>query len=635
MKKLTHILVALVVTFAAVLSLSACGKNPVESATVSGLALSVAKGDTLDTSKVVVTAKYKKGDTKTFSGDDLSFGTFSTAEMGTATLTITIDPENYSFDVSIKVVASEADVNAISQLESELVKEYNANRLSTGEYETFAHNNITLRAGTMNPFHFRLKTAGIAADGETLIENIANVRTIVKVELKDGGNYRELTGTELETYVKVETINAVLDFEDAAAGKTFRITVTAANPDEGYETANYSFSAVLDVINGFNVYDTVDLSVYDNYHVSGNIYRHDKDFYKNGWDSFHQQVRDRYGIQDLSTIKTLILQDDIEIDRWNVRDDAFWHTTDANYAQYQRLTDQTLLNTPHNVDNQGLFQRTIAPGEQFTMIGNYFAIDIQKLPKMVVYDEEDYIDYSGNQAMTGYFSLFKTDPSEYFQLHTDEHDTYIKYETMSFIGNGQMSADVRNSGSVLLMKHDVVDFYGYNTVANNFYTTYYFAVGNPNNDYDGHYEVRDCKAYNSYTSAIYIWGGEETNLINSEFRNSGGPAILADCLIDDETKNNDNADRYMASVHPDKVHANMSYAGNLSPIVNIINTTLEAKASGHEPWYTEYDAGSAVGLMAMLGDCLTGNGFFADTKGGDLTAGRDAFSNGSGGNAGI
>ena len=600
MKKLTHILVALVVTFAAVLSLSACGKNPVTSATVSGLALSVAKDSVLDTSKVVVTAKYKKGETKEFSGDDLTFGSFSTAELGTKELTITIDPEDYSFTVSIKVVASEADTNAITQLESELVKEYNANRTATSEYEDFVHDDITLRAGTLNPFHFRIHAAGIAADEETLLPTVSDVRTKVAVKEKTGTTYSsQLDATTLANYMTINDINAVIQFKDAAIGKTFNFTVTAANPDEGYETANYTFSVDVEVIKGFNVYDIVDMSVYDNVNVHGNTDRgswiKDTD---TGWTPYHNQVKTRYNMtdNDIAAIDTLILQDDIEVTAENIRQDALWDEADADYNTLKTLTDQTLKGTPHNSDNKGIFQRVIKTNENFSVIGNYFAVDISRLPKMVVYDDEDYVNYANDAAMTGYFSLFKTDPAADFQF-TAEHDTSITYETMSFIGNGQMSADVRNSGSVLLMKHNEVNLYGYNTIANNFYTTYYFALGNPNNPNDGEYLVEDCKAFNSYTSSIYIWGGENITLMNSVFKNSGGPAILADTF----SKEDGRADDYDEASETMFIYD----SGDIAPTINIVNTVLEALASGQEPWYNEYNAGQAVGLMAMLGECLT------------------------------
>ena len=611
MKKLSKFLVALIVTFMAAFSLTACGKNNVTRATVSGLDLAVAKGETLDTSNVVVTAIYKNGDTKDFSGEDLTFGTISTEELGSQDLTITINPVDYSFTVQIKVVATEADVNTISQLESELIKEFKSNRTATGEYEDFVHDDKPLRAGTQNPFHFRLKAAGVAADGETLLPDVRNVRTNVKVELKEGSSYTELTGATLTNYVAVETINAVLDFTDAAIGKTFRITVAAANADADYEESNYTFTQEVDVIKGFNVYDIDDMSVYDNFNVVGDpsISKEDRGSWikdsDRGWTDNHNRVKAKYGLTNFDDIDVLLLQDDIVITQSNIRQDALWDSADNDFGTLQALTDLELAGTPHNSDNRGIFHRRINIGEQFKVIGNYFAIDISQLPKMVAYDDEDYINYEAGRSMTGYFSLFRTESARTandksaLQFTTSEHNTSIEYDTVSFIGNGQMSADPRNSGSVLLMKHDEVNFKGYNTIANNFYTTYYFALGNPKNPNDGQYEVRDCKAFNSFTSSIYIWGGENINLINSTFKNSGGPAILADSFAWADGRAND----YDGDEACDAYRVT---GQDIYPTINVINTELVALASGQEPWYNHYGAGTAVGLMALLGNCLTG-----------------------------
>ena len=144
-------------------------------------------------------------------------------------MTITIDPEDYSFTVSIKVVASEADTNAITQLESELVKEYNANRTAKSKYEDFVHDDITLRAGTLNPFHFRIHAAGIAADEETLLPTVANVRTKVAVKEKTGSTYSsQLDAATLANYMTINDINAVIQFKEAAIGKTFNFTVKSS-----------------------------------------------------------------------------------------------------------------------------------------------------------------------------------------------------------------------------------------------------------------------------------------------------------------------------------------------------------------------------------------------------------------------
>ena len=119
MKKLSHFLVALVICLTTIISLSACGKDKVVSAKVTGgLPVRMVLNDELDTSDVTVKATYESGDTATFTSDELEFGEFKTNNAGVFDLEITIKSEDYSFKYAIEITADEADVNAINKLES-------------------------------------------------------------------------------------------------------------------------------------------------------------------------------------------------------------------------------------------------------------------------------------------------------------------------------------------------------------------------------------------------------------------------------------------------------------------------------------------------------------------------------------
>ncbi len=607
MKRLSKFIIALVLTLVAGFSVSACGKNEVTSAKViSGLDYSIVRNKTIDTSNVKVMATYSKGDTKTFTSSDLSFSEISTEELGEQTLTITIDPENFKFDVKINVVATEADVNAITQLESELLTEFKANRsIDANSKEGFYDQTQPLRVGDDNAFDFRLKVSGIATDGNTLIEDIQSVRTIVKVEMKEGNDYVELTPTStpaIETMVDVNSINAVLDFTEQAIGHDFRVTVTAKNPDEDYDLTSYSFTANLTVIDGFNVYDATDLSIFDNYNVEGNA-RNDYAYKGSGWTAYHEIVKSRYNMTDdqIKAVKTFIFQDDIEITAENVREDVFWKEGQSNYEEKQGYTNQTLAGTPHNSDGKGIFQRSFEDGEQVSIVGNYFAINASTFPLMVVGYDEDGVncDTEGNgEGITSYFSLFRCEPKEKedrgnLTTRNCGAGTKMTYDTLSFIGNAPVSGDVRKSGGLCLMKHRVMDLYGYNTTAQNFYITYYFDLGNPNlneetGKYDnGNFVVEKCKGYDSYQSLLYLYGARFTTIIDSEFKTAGGPAILIDSLEND-----------------DEIY---EYDGRLGPVLNLVNSTFESLVSGEEPWFNEYNAGTAVGLISLYDKFLRGD----------------------------
>lgn len=612
MKKLSRICLSLLVMFSVAFSLTACGKKVVESATVSSISLSVVKGDEIDTSKAVVTAKYKKGGTKTFSGKDLEFGELDTSELGNQQLSIKIVPENYTFNVTIRVVASEADVCAISQLESELLAEYHANRTNNGEYEKFEHKTEPIYVGNKNPFHFRLKAAGIGADGETLVPTVENVRTVVTVEQKIGdNNYQLLTGDELDAVVTIDTINAKFKFKETVDGTTFRIKVAAANPDTDYEESNYSFTTEVVVINGFNVYDTIDLSVYDNFNTSA--YNHLADpeyegyeYAHDGWKPYHDQLKARYGYTDaelnalLRDSLTLIFQDDIELTTDNVRSDFFWTEDDADYSAYEDASEDVVLGTPHNITQYALFYREVDNGEQFKVIGNYFAIDASRIPLMVSCEQDgpdSYVDYANEKGMTAYTAVFRTAPTN--GAVVTNPNTKVEYRNMAYIGNGEMSPDPRVSGALLLMKHDEINFYGYNTVANNFYMSYYFAYGNPDKDCtaDGDYTIEDCRGFNSYSSLICLWGAEKTNIIGSTFKASGGPAILACCDVE--------VNMYSEATVPELYRTAEKIM--LPPTINLIDSVIESRLSGKEGWFNTYPgSGALVGGVAAMGASVEG-----------------------------
>lgn len=621
MKRLSKFIIALVLTLVAGFSVSACGKNEVTSAKViSGLNYSVVRNETIDTSNVKVMATYTKGGSKTFESSDLSFSTIDTSEIGEQKLTITIDPENFKFDVTINIVATEADVNTITQLESELLKEFNANRsIDSSTKEGFYDQNQPLRVGDDNPFNFRLKVSGIAADGKTLVEDIQSVSTVVKVELKIAeNNYKELTAdTEpaIETMVNVNSINAVLDFTNKAVDHEFRVTVTAKNPDEDYDLANYSFTADLTVIDGFNVYDTTDLSIFDNYNVEGN---NNRDYYHSadidghnyggsGWTPYHESVKSRYNMTDaqIKAVKTFIFQKDIDVTAENVRADAFWTGAQVNASSKSDNTSENMVGTPHNDDGIGIFQRSFEDGEQVSIIGNYFAINASTFPLMVVGSGDDGVNCDADgkgQGITSYLCLFRCEPKvKDGNTYNCNAGTKMTYDTLSFIGNAPVSEDVRKSGGLCLMKHRVMDLYGYNTTAKNFYITYYFDLGRPETNTDGGYDngnfvVEKCKGYDSYQSLLYLYGARFTTIIDSDFRNAGGPAILIDCV---ENK-----------VGSNKIY-NVEGVKQMGPILNLVNSTFESKVSGSEAWFDEYNAKGYAGTISLYDNFL--NGFFKDS----------------------
>ncbi len=593
MKKVSKILLSILFCISAVFAVSACGKVQITSARVKSgtLETTIVKGEELDTSNTVVIFYYNNNTNKEVSAMDLTFSAIDTSVVGNKTLTITYSKEDYKFNVTIKVVASEADVNSIEQLESELLNDFNAKRTDTGEQTSFADKEQLLYVGDDNPFNFRILASGVDGAGNQ-VDNITKVRTNITVELKEGNGYVLLEGAELANYVTIDTENTSFQFSSNAIDKVFKITVSAVNADPVYEEYT-RFSAELTVVDGYNVYDVSELSLYDN------DYADDSDIDGRNWTDY----KHAHGLEDIE-VNGLILQKDIYITSEDVPSDVFWSTSSPNYSTVKGKVPASVEfeGTPIDHSGKALYSRVIKNGEKFNFIGNYFQINLSQFPKAVI---EGTDATSENPVGQGY--VLTGDSASYITTHlpvfrteqasgsTITQETNVNWKNFNFYGNGALNTEPENSGSILLMKNQTVNFTGYNTIMNNFYIGYFFELGNKietvgTNNYNnniGQYVVDSCKGYNSYQCLFYLWGAEHTVIKNSEFKTAGGPAIIADhCRM----SNNDYK------------------TGNVSQI-DIYKSLIESKVTANSVWFANYGMSKYVTDVAqaeMLYDGSTG-----------------------------
>lgn len=564
MKRVTKILVSVLAIMCFGFVLSAC-KPKIENAQVKNgtLETTIAKGEELDTSKTIVIVNYSDNSTKEVESKDLTFGEIDINIVGTQKLKITF--EDYSFEVPIKVVATEADVSTITSLNSRLLNEFNANksiREDNKEMEFIDRTQI-LQVGDDNPFNFRLFASGIDGAGVRRT-NITRVRTNVKIEEKQGSNYVELTGDNLNSIVEIDTVNTTLDFKESAIGKTYRVTVSAVNVDEDYLEeggATTSFTTELQVVDGYNVYNAKDLSLYDNVHSS--------------YDAIKPTTQD---------VKALILQDNITITKDDVRKDAFWSESSPNYSgSLSNYTDQTVIGTPIDTSEDGIYHRTLADGETFNFLGNYFTIDAKSFPKMVLEfaNPDNGVNVEKSEYMTAHLSLFYNDA-----LASNPNASTVNWSNIHFVGNGELNAKPENSGAIILSKAKVVNFNATNNITHYFYMTNFFSYEEPLRADQGNNVLLNCKAFKSYQTLIYTWGVKNLKIVNCELRDAGGPVMIADhCKQDDNDTTGTTG--YTSSI-------------------DIINSILESKVTGKEPWFTVYGAGELFGQLTMADQLFTG-----------------------------
>ena len=580
-----------------------------ESFDVSGLPTIVEVGTELDTSSVTATVTYDDGTTQSFGNSTLSFSQLDTSTTGVKELTITWTSGDYTLTTTKQITVVEQGIDVfVSSLSSGVVNEYNAKRSAdiTSETTLFSDNEQPLYVGDDNAFDFRMNVVFRNSDGQMLPDVGLSPKTDVTVELYNGTSYITLTedatnvDEKLSTYVVINE-DTTFDFTDEAIDKTFRITVSAVHRHPNYIEEDVTFTAEVVVCDGYNVYDAEDLMVYDNTSTYYETYRQEHDM--------------------PNSINGVILQADIQVTTEYVDPDLLWQKGDANFADAQAKTNLTLEGTPKNTGGRGLYKRVIASGETFNFIGNYFTIDLSQFPKAVVeqkdngsyngvqYGVDDDGNYVKDNCITSFYSAFyhvaSEDGSNYKNVNINEN-TQINWKNISFVGNSTYDSDPRNSGGILLMKDFYINFSGYNTIMNNCYLGYFFNYGNPletdsryeQNEYIGTYKIEKTKTFNSFQCSLYVYGSNNVVVKDSIMKNSGGPAIIADHV---DMDNNDVTTGFI-------------------PGVNLINTTVEAKCSGKEPWFDIYKVGTIMGQLQNLemlfdGTAIdTGKTVFAGTQ---------------------
>ena len=574
-----------------------CGDITIKSMTINQgtLETTVLRGTELDTSKTVAVVTYSDNTTKTVEAKDLVFGSIDTSTVGNKILTITYtddEERTISINFAVNVVASENDVLSISRLESALLNEFNSNRTASGQYDSFKDQEQPLYVGDDNAFNFRINAAGYDADG-TFVPNIINPKVNITVEIigdnpltadKEADDAKTvLTGTSLAHFVAINEDVNTLQFSQNAVGYNFYVTVEAANKDITAEENATKFETALTVVDAFNVYTASDLMVYDNYY------------------SYYTQKRQELGLP--SSVNGVILQADISITKDDVRQEMFWTEKTPNYSTaigYSNYVRDNLLGSPIDASSDkqtGIYRRNIANGETFNFIGNYFSVNLSQFPLMVVEldgsHEENYVNserdpknpevFIKEKYMTSHTCVFYT-----WTANDVDSETKVNWKNLNFIGNSAISNDPKYSGGILLMKNNAVDFYAYNTLMNNFYIGYFMQMGEVNNDYNGEYIIDSCKGYNSYQCLIYAWGSEHFIIKNSEFKTSGGPAIISD------------------HSHIDENAAKPAETGNPSNI-DIIASTIESVVTAQSPWFITYGADAIMKGIPLIDKMLDGS----------------------------
>lgn len=417
-------------------------------------------------------------------------------------------------------------------------------------------------------------TAWLQVDGSLVaLEKRATEATHVYEYYYNGSRYM----TELAEKNEYE-------FSSNALGQILKISVL---PDENvYEYED--FSAVdmeFKVVDGFNIYDEKDLCVLDNSD-------------RGVWDAMKGQI----GLNGDYSPNGVILHQNTTLTEAGIPD-SLKYTLPDDYEVYYR-DDKGTIDTPeafgltrtflwdkqkgNNDDDAGiyaLYEHTVAAGQSFVFYGNYFSLDLTKVPLVAAFEPS--ISLGDNKAYYG--SDFSN--TTFLQIignedtRAENEDESLKFFNLAVSGNANMSKqyvvdkstdgyqgdNLIFAGGLIFskVKHLRADFDNMRTY--NCFISYF-------SEYNAITNYNHTKCYDSFQNAMYLWAHTDVTITNSYFKRAGGPLVIMN--HDDPEK--ENADERIPMLEIDD------------------NSEMESYLTGSEIWFKSVQATSVVDQIKAM-----------------------------------
>ena len=456
------------------------------------------------------------------------------------------------------------------------------------------------------------------------------------IYLVDGSNATPLEATQTGTYtvewshggVKyvTETTNEnKYQFTVAAENKSFKLSVLPDPNEFVYDPDDINpVEWTVKVEKGYNIYDSREICLLEQpseatrNQVSGK--------YPNGrkfWDS----IKSELGLSG-KRYSSIILHDNLVVTK-DALPQEFWFTLPSNYEVYYKYGDTKYR--PEDVPVElggplersflwdqewGLLQYDMQNGENFAIHGNFFDIDLSKLPLVCSFEPSGiehpdgrdayYMDYMSkisfldvrgwdvrytngvNQGWRYLTDLGET-PTE-----SDENDEHFSFDNFMVRGNAspkQLLLDdstVRSEGmadnpvyggGIIFVKTHYCHSDLYNINANSCFISFFsrdYTVCN----------YTKLKSYDSYLNAIYALGETEVNVTNCHFKRAGGPLMIVTQQTDDLKNDGE---------------LNTSDYIEIPRVIIDSNSKLENFITGEEVWFDIFAPGQVPTLKALDG----------------------------------
>lgn len=549
MKKIINTL-ACVFMFLLVLTGCSFGQKKVVSLTVKEGTLNYAYEQNQEYSfdDIKVVATYNDKTKEEVGRDALTIGEFSTANLGD--YKVKIGYGGMEIEVTLSVITNLNEYYEVNGFEPPAsITTFNDRSGVNDDANTvlteadFSQRKKTYKVGDDNPF--KLFSNITVVDDKGVLIPVNAYTSVSQVYEKVENNYTLLEGAALDAVVVVNEENSTYDFTDAAVGRVFKIVARPANLTQAQISNIEKFSVTLEceIVDGYNVTKAVELGILNN-DVTEDKYA--------PWTS----LLTNNNITRPTVLNGIVLHNDLTITKTDIP--AAYYTGDTYSGQY--------LKNDFDGDTD-LYRHVVEDGKTFNFYGNYFTMNFSAIPTIDT-------TISGEKYSTA--AVFKFAANEN-TAPTKYTTTFSNFTDVSMIGNGTLTYqdEGRGFGTLIGFKATAHTVTLDNCIIKSFFINTYAEYNNTI------FNIKNVKAYDAYQNNLFTYGGKEVNISNSEFKRSGGPAMLLQHVNPTDNPN----DHYS--------------------IANVTNSIIESFVTGNEPWFDAFGATKDVAQISLLASMIS------------------------------
>ena len=561
MKKVAVFLLA-VVSVLSLCAFAACGVSKEAKVTgityVSGMPEEVSINQTPDYSALKIKALYDDNTEKEITYNAKDF----TVEFDNKTVA-----ENAKVKITYKGFTCETTINVTNKYfvglveQPEFVTAYKS--VATSD---FKDKTAPYYVGNYNEFLFVPVVTMVNATNDIYeVKESGELEFAADVLLVDG----DATSTieNAADYYTYDGERSAFKFTAAADGKTFRISAHPVDLNETQMANVKKYTVTFDVTvkdGYYNVYNAVDLLVMENRIEMGNNEREAQPM---------KDFKTAHGIDfNSNDVKGLVFQANVEVGKEDFPAEYFWTAEEVgNYTKFiGSLKDSTYM-----------IRRDLGTNGQFAIEGNYFTLNAEKMPKVLVENNTEF-NKNANEVVAHSKLFYVYGLSQ----HNDSANTEsFEINNLSLLGNinrtdGDTTGEGENfqSGGLIFLEDNGAKVDLNNCIAKCWYITAFSSTTSEN-----HFlTVNKCIFVDDYNSIFYIWGGI-IELKETDAYGAGGPVFIADhCRYDSDDGRDGTAGGWTSDIRVDESSKVYSYV------------------TGQEGWFKQMGATSMAAQITAL-----------------------------------